>query len=170
MSRDKARNALLTKAWQKTKKGITAMSYQHQKSHSNYRKHLAPDYSLDELRVWAFEQKIFHILFDEWVEQNYDKELKPSFDRFDDFKPYALDNIQIVTFRDNERKPKPVMGKEIDMLDNEYNVIKSFNNIAEGVRYLGADALLGNNVSAVCRGKRKKALGFRWRYKNETHN
>jgi len=65
------------------------------------RGHLNPTYSLNELRDWLFSQDEFHKIYDEWVESGYDRWKRPSCDRLDDYKPYSLDNMRIVSWRDN---------------------------------------------------------------------
>jgi len=163
----KENNAKLTKAWQKTKKGLTAKIYTTQRKSSKSRNMDMPNYTLDELRAWVFEQDIFHSLYDIWVSNGYMKEDIPSCDRLNDYKPYTLDNIELKRFKDNESKPKMSMGKKVVMYDTDWNELKTFNNSAEAARYFGGNPQSGSNILAVCKGVRNKAFKHYWKFEED---
>ena len=78
-----------------SKQGVIQTIYDSQKQSSIRRKHSLPSYSKQELIEWLENNNSFNSLYTRWVESNYQKDLKPSIDRLDDFKPYTLDNIFI---------------------------------------------------------------------------
>ena len=52
--------------------------------------------------------------------------------------------------------------KKIIMIDpNTKNTIREFDSITDASKELGINA---SNISMVCKGKRKKAGGYIWRY------
>lgn len=55
--------------------------------------------------------------------------------------------------------------KEIIMMDKDGNIIKIFNSVAEASQYLGTNDT--TNICKVCKGKRKTAYGYKWRYFEE---
>ena len=80
-------------------------------------------------------------------------------------------NIQIIP-------PQEVMvkkfGKEVDMFDLQGNYLKSFQSLGQAGNYMIENKLtnckfstIRYHIGEVCRGKRKTAGGFKWKYKNE---
>jgi hypothetical protein len=80
--------------------------YQTQKASSKKRGHELPMYTKEELQTWLLQQPHFDTLYNDWEKSNFDKWLKPSIDRLDDYKPYTLDNIQLMTWQENCEKSK----------------------------------------------------------------
>lgn len=78
--------------------------YYDQKNHSNRRKHQKPAYTFDQLINWADKQPNLLNIWDNWVNSNFQKNLRPSVDRLDDNKPYTLCNIQLTTWQENNKK------------------------------------------------------------------
>ncbi len=90
--------------YKKTKRGLISVLYQSQKGSSKKRNHTPPTYTSKELTDLMLNDKLFHELYDKWVEANYSKDTKPSIDRKDDSLGYTLNNIQIMTWRENMMK------------------------------------------------------------------
>ena len=88
----------------RTKKGMTGVMYDSQRSNSKTRGHPMPTYSKKELREWLYSQELFHHLYNLWVVSNYDKMLKPSVDRLEDDLPYSFSNIQLTVWQVNQDK------------------------------------------------------------------
>ena len=159
-----------SKARQKTKKGLVTKIYNQQKSSSKKRGHPMPTYSNKELREWMYSQSIFHELYDRWKSSDYNQMLTPSCDRLDDYKPYTLSNLQIVTWHDNKHRHYEDVKNGIN---NKYNVavlqfdlngtfVAEYYSIAEAKRQTGI-----NHIWDVCSGIRKVAGGYTWKYKNK---
>lgn len=157
--------------YRKTKKGLICVIYNNEKIRSKNKGWPAPEYDLITLRRWLLSQDTFHILYDQWVDSGYDLDLKPSIDRLDNYKPYSLDNIQIVTWKDNNERGTndQVIGintKNCDavmQLDREGNIIKEFHSIRSAGRETGIDS---GNINLVCNGKRLTAGGYKWKKVN----
>ena len=168
--------------WQeyyRSKEGKLAHTYQQQKQRCRKKGWPQPTYSQDELISWGMSNPKYHSLFDAWKSSGYRKELSPSIDRLDDYKSYSLDNIQIVTWEENNHKGRlwRVEGKNtknslaVDQLDINGNFIKRFPSIISAARELKID---DSKIGAVCRGLPVKkgnrfstprtAGGFKWRY------
>jgi hypothetical protein len=156
------------KAYRRTKQGVITMMYGGQRGSSKYRNHPYPTYSRNELKEWAFSQSIFHELFDKWVESGYDMYAKPSFDRLDDYKPYTLENLRIVTWRENKLKG---YQDQINGINNKHNksvnqyslsgeFIQSFYSQRRAARETGIQS---QNINKCCSGKRNHAGGFVWK-------
>ena len=159
------------KKYHETKKGLIADLCNSQKRTSKRRNHSAPDYSLSELREWALSQSVFHELYDSWVISGYDKWLRPSFDRLDDYKPYTFDNLQIITWRENDEKGKSDVknginnkqSKAVIQMDKAGNFIAEYYSARQATRVTGANQA---HIIQCCRKKEKTCGGFLWSYVN----
>jgi len=63
-----------------------------------------PNYNKEEFKKWAKSLYNFLEIYNNWVENNYIANYKPSFDRLDDYKPYTIDNLQLLTWEENRKK------------------------------------------------------------------
>ena len=86
----------------KTKHGLITNIYSTQRRNSKDRPYGLPDYTNEELHVWMLSQSNFEELYNNWVESGYQKMLVPSCDRLDDYQGYALDNLRLVTWEENQ--------------------------------------------------------------------
>lgn len=155
--------------YRKSKKGIIANIYYHQKHDSKRRNISPPTYTRIELVDWCLEQQIFHELYDNWVASGYDTWLIPSVDRKDDYKGYFLGNIQLMTWRENHRKgidcekTRAVHRRSVIQYDTNENIIKEYKSITEAHNKTGATI---SSIVSACRGRHKTANGYKWKYKN----
>lgn len=158
-------------ARKRTKTGLILRMYTIQKESSNRRGYSLPDYSKQDLVKWALSQDIFHETYDNWVNSGYRKELKPSFDRKNDYESYVFSNLQIVTLEQNYKKAqsdrknginnkhsKSVVGKHLITKD-----ILEFPSQNIAARFLGIKSA---RVSECCLRKRESAGGYIWEFKN----
>jgi len=81
-----------------------SICYASQKSSSKKRNHKPPIYTKNDLIVWLFNDWLFNLLFDNYVNCGFVSSMKPSLDRLDDSKGYSLDNIQLMTWGENRTK------------------------------------------------------------------
>ena len=78
-----------------------------------------PDYDVLWLTAWLISRDNFKDMHTKWIESNMKSDLKPSVDRINPLKPYTKDNIQLVTWGENQKK-----GGSIDLIvhkDHESN-------------------------------------------------
>lgn len=87
--------------YDKTEKGVIRVIYKTQVRNSKIRKMNLPIYSKKELTEWLYVNN-FKKIYDNWVLSNYNKNLKPSIDRMNDFKPYTFNNIRLGTWQENK--------------------------------------------------------------------
>ena len=154
----------------RTLKGLISIIYNRQCKKSIERGHLKPEYTLKELKIWTLIQDNYVHLFNEWKESGYNRLKIPSIDRIDSNKPYTLDNIQLVTWRQNldnssyERKNgklitknmTPILQYKDDILINEYY------SIHEASRQ---NNILPSSIHNNIKGISKHAGGYNWKYK-----
>lgn len=154
--------------------GIVTRIYSDQRKTSKHRRHASPKYSKEELRYWLLSQYKFHLLYDSWVNSNFNKYLKPSVDRIDDYKPYSLDNIRLCTWRENLDKANSDKRNGINNKDSTpvFGISKKDGNRIDFVSIQAAQRGTGANQSAIsmcCSDKytRKSAGGYSWFYTNK---
>lgn len=93
-------------SYQHGKNGIVTVIYSAQKNRNKKvkTKTILVKYTKQELKEWLFSQKLFHELFNNWKNSNFESKLKPSVDRIDQNKHYELKNIQLMTWGENKNK------------------------------------------------------------------
>jgi len=149
--------------------GLFTDIYNGQLYSTKRRGHTLPNYTQESLTSWIKSQPNFISLYDKWVLSGYDRKLKPSCDRLDDYKPYTLDNIRLVTWGENHRKgiSDKVTGintkncKAIKQFSKKGIFIKEFHSIQQASRDTGAAA---GNIQRCCTGEYKSSKGFIWSY------
>ena len=155
--------------WHKSKNGLVSIIYFQQKRSSIKRNHPKPNYTKEELEKWILNQPNFENLYQNWVKSNYDKDLAPSIDRLDDYKPYSLDNIQLMTWKENREKAYEDQrsginnknAKTVHQYDINNNFIKSYVSVAIAAKENGVQQTC---ISRCCLNKQKKSGGYKWKY------
>jgi len=153
----------------RTKEGLVNRIYNSQKARSKRRKYPLPSYTNAELYEWLIDQDYFHTLYNKWAYFNYDKYLVPSVDRIDDYKSYTFDNIQLMTWKENERKShsdcKNGINRKQCIPISKYTkdniFIKRYYSVSVAARDTGIDR---RNICSCCKDKTKSAGGFKWSF------
>ena len=149
--------------------GLANKTWEKQKRTSAHRKHPAPNYTHTQLHQWLISQHNFYSLYNEWVSSGYITSLRPSCDRLDDYKPYTLDNLRLVTHEENVcRVHKDMMNGinnkqslAVDQLTKSGDFIKTFFSIAEAGRRL---SLNPTHICSCCNNDRASTGGYGFRY------
>ncbi len=158
-----------SKEYRRTKKGIcSTLFFAHKKSFENGRV-VTLGYKKDELEKWILNQDIFHSLYDIWVKSGYNKYLKPSIDRKDDYRGYCINNIQIMTWDQNLRKhhndrkngTNNKVNTSVIQMDLKGNDIQVFHSLMEAQRVTKTNY---NSISACCRNEQESSNGFKWKF------
>lgn len=154
---------------ERTKNGLASKLYREQRYRSKQRGHKDPEYTKEEFKNWLFTQENFNELYLKWVLSGYVKGLKPSVDRLDDYKGYSFDNIQLVTWYENNQKGyrdriEGINNKKSNAVvqrDLKGNIIKRYYSIAQAARDTNINF---RNIHKVAKLQRKTAGGFVWEY------
>lgn len=169
--RSRCKECLLTniKDYQRTKDGLIAKIYSAQRSNSKTKGNPTPTYSKQELKDWLYSQKKFHLLYDNWKRLNFQKDYIPSVDRKDDYLEYSIQNIQLMTWSENNAKGHKSRVDGTNNKQNEavYQYTKEGEFVAEYHSQREASRVAGvsqGNICMCCLGNRKSAGGFVWRY------
>lgn len=144
--------------------------YDNQVVHSKTRGDSPPNYTKQELIEWCLRQPIYRRLHAVWKLSGHNTLLAPSCDRIDDYKPYTLGNIQLMTWGENASKYKQdakngVNTKQCDAVlqlhKHTGKVIQRFHSQGEAARKTGAQQ---SCICGCCIGDRITAGGYKWRY------
>ena len=163
-----------------SKNGLISTIIRDQRKASKHRGHTPPTYTLDELKNWVFSQPNFETLFNEWVASGFNRFKTPSIDRIDEKKGYNFDNIRLTTWRDNLDKQSLKHRAGINTKKaKEHKAVKAthlhsgetlfFCSMSSAERYFRAKGLPAyqGSISAVCRGRCKKHLGYKWQFADD---
>ena len=155
--------------YRKTKRGLVTDIYNTQKLGAKMRGYEAPSYTKQELVNWLLCNPLFHALHNRWVESDYDRWIKPSVDRKNDYKSYTFDNIQLMTWGENKAKShsdtvngvnnKRSYSVQQFSLNNEF--IKEYYSMRQASR---ETSIYDTDIGRCCSGRFKTAGGFIWRY------
>lgn len=116
-----------------------------------------------------FNNPDFDRLFNDWVDSGYDKNKAPSPDRLNDYLPYSLNNLRLVTWKENNEKHYSDMrkginnklSKRVHQLTMDGNVVNTYPSICFASRATNGNA---GNIGTCCNGNRKNAGGFKWEF------
>lgn len=161
-----------SKLHSRTPKGLVTSIYKSQKQSSVKRGHAMPTYSKQELSQWVLTHELFEMLYKDWCASGYDKYKKPSVDRLDDYCGYTLENIQLVTWFDNNTKghvdrksgKNTKQSKSVLQFELDGTFLKEHHSLSEAGRENNMSfknihqAIIGRNGS-------KQSGGFIWKYK-----
>jgi hypothetical protein len=148
---------------------------------------LSLPFSKDEFIKWIQEnyKDKFKKLFQDYVDSECNKYLNPSIDRIDDYKSYTFDNMQLITWKENDVKGtngvknkvscaevgKKYCSKTVMQYDTENNLLMLFSSTHEAERVTGIDSSL---IAKACRkyieGGTGYAKGYIWHYKEDETN
>lgn len=155
-------------SYDKTEKGVIRVIYKSQIFNSKRRGYVGPEYTKKELSEWLYNNG-FKELYDMWKNSNYDKKLKPSCDRQNDFKKYSFDNIKLTTWDNNKKNQitdiymgRSTSGKRCKKL---LQLDSNKNLIAEYVSFSSAKRSMKYSMERSIRTGRKDNNGFFWIYK-----
>jgi hypothetical protein len=158
---------------------VFAKLYHTQITHSISRGHPSPTYTLDELKSWTEKQPQAASIWQTYVDSGYDNPLRPSIDRIDDTKGYALDNIQIMTWGENRKKGSVskqagdiLTAKSVVAYSKDGKMLKKYPTISEAARDIGGASW---GIVSVANGEPvkdgrgkfyhpKTYKGFKWKW------
>ena len=145
----------------RTKEGLLRRMYNKQVHSSKQRGHKPPEYDRIWLTKWAIEQPNFQVIFDRWVKSGYDKDYTPSIDRKDNYIGYTKDNIQLMTWKENNDKgsSKTIHRYNVDGIDH-----KIFYSIWEAKKSVKGTSAINYHIDRISAdGKPSLYKGFVWK-------
>lgn len=158
--------------------GLINVIYTSQKSSSKRRNHPMPSYSKQELIEWInkSENKIrFNEIYNNWVKSGYDKYKKPSIDRKKSELPYTLDNIQLMTWKENESKGHyEIMNGTMAYSSKKphRSVVGINKKTGKKIEFISAamaakkTGIARPNICHCCSGRLNSSGGYNWYYKD----
>lgn len=161
-----------TKNYRRTVPGLLTLIYANQRMTSKKAGRELPAYTKQQLKDWMLSQPNFQLLWNNWVESDFQKELSPSVDRKNNTRSYTLDNIQLVTWKQNllNQKHQQKTGiyickvaKAVEQLTLDGVYIQTFASLQMAARSLGKKGS-PSNITGACEGRFNKAYGYKWRF------
>lgn len=90
-------------ARRRTQRGLSFKIYYNQVKSCKRRNMDLPTYTKEELYEWLINDINFEELYKNWVQSDFSTKLVPSVDRLDNKLSYTFNNIQLVTWEENNR-------------------------------------------------------------------
>ena len=136
-------------------------------------------FTKEEFVQWVSnQQELFDILWNNWIQSDYDTKLKPSINRLNDYKSYTFDNMELTTWEDNfnkgtkciktfnahscvSRNNGKMACKSVIQFDVNDDYLNKFSSITEAAKILH---LHKESISACFKGIYKTAGGYKWQY------
>lgn len=140
---------------------VVTLIYSDQRKRSVSRGYDMPNYTKSELKKWIKSQPRFKEIWLAWFESGFKTMLKPSCDRLDDYVGYRFDNLQLVTFEENLRKPQLKNRAAIVGTCLSTGSVLKFDGICSAEDYFD---MKGSGIGRVLRGERRSAFGRTWSY------
>lgn len=158
----------------RTPEGKLRYIYKHQIKSSAYRNHSAPEYTEKEFVSKFIKDKKYLSLYTDWVASEYDTFLGPSLDRKDDTKGYSFDNIQLMTWLENNQKEHKA-HKEGTSLNIDLKPVWQYSIEGEFIGYYISQNEAARNVEGVtqqtiskcCIGEIQRAGRYRWFFEEQ---
>jgi hypothetical protein len=137
-----------------------------------------PSFTKEELKKWSTEQGLEKLLYN-WIEKNCPKNLTPSVDRIDDYRPYSIDNIKLTTWEENNKRgrgsikvkdlvhsklgniAKEMFSKPVAKSTREGKVLAIYPSAREAARQNDTDS---GSIAKVCRGEKITHHNYKWSY------
>jgi len=136
------------------------------------RRNLEPhNFTRKEFIEWFNNNPKLDSLYRNWVDGGFIKDSSISIDRLDDYKPYSLNNIRLVTWKENNEKGKKDRrnginnkhSKALIQLGENGDFIEKYPSISFASRKTGISK---GNIVSTCKNVRLSAGGFKWKYDN----
>lgn len=119
-------------------------------------------YEKEELYEIYARDPLFLRLYKKWVESGYDKWRKPSLDRINPYKGYTIDNMRLMTWRENWEKGRKEWAKKNQKrvrVENTFTgSVVYCESMKEAAEYIGCSV---SAVSVVASKRRKEVMGFK---------
>lgn len=130
-------------------------------THQKYRIKGELPYTVNEFSKWLATTNFFD-LYRSWVAFGYIKDNIPTVLRIDTKKPYALDNLRVTIAKLARLTFSHMRDRKVIQMDFQNNELATFSNARVAASFLGVKCY--SNIHEVCRGRRKTAMGFYWKY------
>ena len=171
----------------RTVKGWLTKVYSCMKKSSKKRTMPMPSFTKEDLSKWLDDnyKEQFDVLFHNWIKNECLKDLTPSINRLNDYKPYTLDNLELVIWKTNNQNgrtsskvvnevhnklgdiAKIMFSRKVVQKDMLGNVLRIYPSLREAERQ--NEGFCASTISKVCRGIKHTHKGYGWEY-NETKN
>ena len=152
-----------TKKYLKTPKGVLNIIYRNQLLKQK-RRGIKVNYTYKEFKDKYLNDEKYLELYNQWLKNNCLSDYKPSFDRIDNTKDYSFDNLQIMTWRENNAKGRRECMKAVRQYDLSGKFVKTWESIATACRSLN---MARTSITECLSGKRKTAYKSIWKYADE---
>lgn len=157
-----------TREFRRTPKGVLTNLYHKMKERNKKNNRGELEFSLKDFHDKYLNNENFLKIYQNWVDSMYIAYEKPSIDRENPDEGYVIDNLQMMTWKENRRKGDIENSNRITtaivMCDFDGTVIKEFESVKQAVVETG---LSQGNIVMCCQGKRNHTGGYVFKYRGD---
>ena len=137
--------------------------YYQQLENSRKRNHPLPEYDMKWLISKYIDDPQYNRLYNEWVDSDYDRWKAPSIDRIDSNLPYTKDNIQLMTWKENNDKEHERQRRPVNQYTSDGEFVKQFESVRSAKKHLNiSNGYLHNKIT-----KNRPYKGFIYKYEDD---
>ena len=166
-------NKIYRKTHKAELKNWITKTYGRMKRDNKAKFHIELPFSKTEFYNWVITKNILELL-NNYKNSGFNKNLNPSVDRINDYKSYDFENMQLITWEEDNKKgrasiknkeqcskmAKSLWSKRVIQKNLDGNIIAIFDSTHDVNRKLGFDSSL---IARACR-LNKISKGYRWEY------
>lgn len=153
-------------SYDKTQKGVIRVLYKSMIQRSKKRKQDKPNFTKNEFSLWMYENNYFK-LWEAWKKHNYNKSLKPSINRKNDFKSYTFENIELLTDKENRLQQNNDIRTGTSTSGKMCKPVLQYKNGIEIARYVSfssAKRIMGYSMESSLRTGKIDKRGYSYIY------
>lgn len=106
----------------------------------------------------------YSLIYENWKQGKTIRQISTDLGMGIDTVKNALNEYK-VSDKEIQQRANLSTAKKVYMIDLKTNkIIKSFDSLGDAARFLGKHRAGGSHISAVCKGERKTAYGYKWKY------
>lgn len=154
-------------AYDFSKKGFMRVIYKTQKRNQMIRGHGDMTYTKEQLSEWMINNG-FDEMYERWEISGFQKDIKPSVDRIDSTIGYSMENIRLITWKENRENQykdiKNAVGSGAHMCKPVLKIDLDGNVICRYVSYSSAKRDVGYSLERQLKIGTKCKKGFYWKY------
>ena len=149
--------------YRKTKHGLLRRLFHKQVLRCKRKGWSLPGYTSQEFLDFYYTDDHFLHLYNQWVLHEHHRNYTPSVDRVDPGLGYIWDNIQLMTWQENNQKGNLETRKAVYHGKSHLRglLLIVFDSVSDASEAVGCSASM---ITRSCKSEKRTACGYKWYY------